>query len=66
MEQDDSEQPWVWFCSHRQDVDEPCMAFPDVFLSPQPLSSVSSSGLLFSDVSLMWEMCPVVMEGTVA
>lgn len=42
------------------------MAFPDVFLSPQPLSSVSSSGLLFSDVSLMWEMCPVVMEGTVA
>lgn len=35
-----SEQSWVWFCSHRQDVDEPHMAFLGIFLSPHLLSSV--------------------------
>lgn len=66
VEQDHSEQPWVWFCSHRQDMDEPRMAFLDVFLSPYSLSSVFSLGLLFSDVSLTREVCPAVMEGTAA
>lgn len=66
MEQDHSEHSWVWFCSHREVVDELCRVFPDVFLSPHPFSSVSSLGLLFSDVSLARVMCPAVMEGTAA
>lgn len=47
-------------------MDEPRMAFLDVFLSPYSLSSVCSLALLFSDVSLTWEVCPAVMEGTAA
>lgn len=27
------EQPWVWLCGHRQDMDEPFVEFLDVFLS---------------------------------
>lgn len=66
VEQDHSEHSWVWFCSQRRDVDEPCRAFPNVFLSSHPLSSVSSLGLLFSDVSLTQDVCQAVMEGTAA
>lgn len=33
VEQDHSEQPWVWVCGHRQDMDEPFIEFLDVFLS---------------------------------
>lgn len=31
--QDHAEQPWVWLCGHRQDMDEPFVEFLDVFLS---------------------------------
>lgn len=33
MKQEYSEQTWVWFCDHRQDMDEPFVEFLDVFLS---------------------------------